>query len=68
MWPLLVNFEDLDMTDSVLDSGDVKRSKMFIQYLLSTCGHDVMVIALCELLHHQGESITKSQYGVWGQW
>lgn len=67
MWPFLINFEDLNMPNTVLDSGDVERSKMLIRYLLSTCGHCVVVIALCELTHHQDKSVTKSQCGVRGQ-
>lgn len=61
-----VNFEDLNIRGTVLDSGDVKRSKIFIQYLLSTNRHCVMVITLCELTYYLGKWITKSQCGVWG--
>lgn len=67
MWPFFVNFEDLNMPDTVLDSGDVERSEMLVWYLLSTCGHCVVVIALYELTYRQDKSVTKSQCGVRGQ-
>lgn len=66
IWPI---FEDLNIADAVLGSGDVKMSKMFIQSLLNLYRHCVMVITLCKFTYQQDKSITKSLYGVkWGQW
>lgn len=54
----LVNFEDLNMPDTVLGSGNVKTNKMFIQYLLNTYRCCVMVIALPS---QEDKSLTKSR-------
>lgn len=34
IWPFLVNFEGLNMLETVLATGNVKRTKTLIQYLL----------------------------------
>ena len=34
IWPFFVNFEDLNMLETVLATGNVKRTKTLIQYLL----------------------------------
>lgn len=58
---LLVHFEDLNMPDTVLGSGNVKTNKMFIQYLLNTYRCCVMGIALWELPSQEDKSVTKSR-------
>lgn len=56
----LVNFEDLNMPDTVLGSGTVKLNIRcsFIQYLLNTYRCCVMVIALPS---QEDKSVTKSR-------
>lgn len=57
----LVSFEDLNMPDTVLGSGNVKTNSSFIQYLLNTYRCCVLVFALWEVPSQQDKSGTKSR-------